>query len=558
MHIRELLGADLNAPWLVQRGQKDQTQSELLRAALLVATKIGVVPLAQERPLRVAIACHSFKNFAPALLGALGASATVHLLPNMQAATLERAAEGSDFLLHDADPSETGIGSERGLFLPPLLTSNTAPSVSEFREVEAARIVLSTSGTTGHPGQSIKRLQQITSETEVLLPLFAGATSVLSTVPPFHLFGLLFGLLLPLKVGARVVEHSAFFLADVADAIRTHDVDVLVSTPAHLALMLQAPMPKGIKVFSSGARLTDVLHFGLMATHDFRITDILGSTETGGMATRDLPLSRWTPLPGVVLNPSDVRSPWCDDGSQELKDAIELFPDGTFLHAGRRDNVVKVAGKRASLSAIEDLVRGLPGVSDVAIWQDRSGRKEPRLRYAVARPADAPPLSKQDIGHAVAREFDPVFTPRQVVFLVALPREATGKLPEETLAKLFSKVEVTPPLSDVALTLTRDATVSCALPANLVFFQGHFPGLPILPGAALIDRVVLPAIRLIHDDLGVVGSMQRIRFVKTVTPTQQLNIAVVRTGERVSFEVHGAGGVVATGVLVFRTSQGRG
>lgn len=559
MNIRALLCGDLDAPWLVERAGEPRTQAQLLAEARVIAETLQrTQPSAS--PLRVAIACRSVRTFAPAFLGALTASATILLLPNTQIATLVRAAGTSDYLLHDAEDAD---GREHGIYLPPLLVRaaqrGAPPSDREVSPQQAAghpRIVLSTSGTTGQPGESIKDASQLVHETQALLPLFADVACVLSTVPPFHLFGLLFGLLLPLRAGAKIALEPGFFLADIGAAIRAHAVDALVSTPAHLSAMLQAEMPKGIRVFSSGARLPDVLHYALMATHDFRVTDVLGSTETGGMATRTLPLSRWTPLPGVRVSPEEVRSPWCDGGVQSLKDVVELFPDGTFAHAGRRDDVIKVAGKRASLAALEDLVRKVPGVRDVAIWQDTNVPGEPRLRYAIAcAPSGGP--TKDDLRRAVTQEFDPVFAPRQVAFVEALPREATGKLPREKLAALFTP-RSTSYVSELPLECMPDGRVSCTLLSNFIFFEGHFRGLPILPGTVLLDRFVVPAVKLLHPDLDVVVGMKRIRFLKTVTPTQHLAVQVTRTAEtRITFDVRGAGGAVASGMLEFRGSQGR-
>lgn len=550
MDIRALLSRDLAVPWLALRAEASPSQNDLLAEALSVAASL---PRGPTGALHVAIACRSVRHFAPAFLGALAASATVQLLPNTQTSTLERAAAESDFLLHDAEIQE---GKEHGIFLPPLLrkvSRSSGVGVPTAAEATSPQVVLSTSGTTGRPGESRKTIKQLVTEAEALAPLFAGARCVLSTVPPFHLFGLMFGLILPLRSGARVAHDPGFFLTDIATSIRAHTVDTIISTPAHLSSMLQAEMPKGLRVFSSGARLKDVLHYALMSTHDFHVTDILGSTETGGIASRSVPLAHWTPLSGVQLTTDEIRSPWCDEGMQPLRDVIELFPDGTFVHAGRRDDVVKVAGKRASLAALEDLLRTIPGVADVAVWQDTTAPGEPRLRCAIASAAGAAP-SKEDIRRAVTQEFDPVFAPRQVVFVDSLPRAATGKLTRDALSSLFQGT-TKPLVRELPLEVLQDGRVSCVLLPNFVFFQGHFPGLPILPGTALIDRIVVPAVLLLHPDLRTVRSMQRIRFSKTVTPHQHLTTKVSRNGERVSFEVQCAGGIVATGVLVFRSPE---
>lgn len=551
MHIREFLSADLKAPWLVRGDGPAETQADLLQTSLVVASKLrafGKVP-------RVAVACRSVQHFAPALLGALGASATIHLLPNTQRSTLERAAATSDLLLHDA---ESERGTEHGLFLPELAPAPVVVASSDVGVADEAEVVLSTSGTTGNPSRSVKTAARLLEETKALMPLFQTplAKCVLSTVPPFHMFGLLFGLLVPLRLGASIVEHSAFFASDISAAISRNGVDTLVSTPSHLSSMLQVAMPKALRVFASGARLPDALYFALMTTHEFRVTDILGSTECGAFAARHRPLDRWKPLAGVSLRTegevTTLTSPWCDGGSVELGDLLEVSADGTFVHGGRRDDVVKVAGKRATKGALEDVVRRLPSVRDVAIWQDTQAEGEPRLRYAVVLTGAEPPISKRDIASAIAEEFDPVFVPRQVVFVDALPRSSTGKLPKDALRELFGHASKMPE-RDIPLALDADARVSCTLSPNLVFFEGHFRGLPILPGTVLLERVVVPAARMKEPDLGIVKGLERIRFMRTVTQNQHLKVAITRRShERVAFEVSSAGGVVATGVLLFR------
>ena len=148
----------------------------------------------------------------------------------------------------------------------------------------------------------------------MLVNLFPRARCVMSTVPLSHLFGLLFGALLPLRFGARIVSHEALLPADVANVLEREGVDLLISTPAHLRAMAEAPMPRGLRVISSGARMPGELHTGLATAHGWHVTDILGSTETGGIATRTHPMHAWTPLPGVTVSAPDqqlvVESPW--------------------------------------------------------------------------------------------------------------------------------------------------------------------------------------------------------------------------------------------------------
>src|SRR5262249_15436392 len=158
-------------------------------------------------------------------------------------------------------------------------------------------------------------IAELLAELDVLAQVIPAARCVLATVPPAHLFGLLFGVLLPLRFGARIVSHAALLPADIAALVEQHGVDLLVSTPAHLRAMAAAPMPRGLRVLTSGARLPPELHATLAMDNAWHVTDVLGSTETGGIATRDQAMTAWTPLPGVTVTAPNgrmvVTSPWC-------------------------------------------------------------------------------------------------------------------------------------------------------------------------------------------------------------------------------------------------------
>src|SRR5204863_7474244 len=142
------------------------------------------------------------------------------------------------------------------------------------------------------------------------------------TVPLSHFYGLVFGVLLPLRLGARIVSHEALLPVDIAAIVERESVDLLISTPAHLRAMAAAAMPRGLRVISSAARMPPDLHMRLATDHGWHVTDLLGSTETGVIATRHHPMNAWTAVPGVKLSAPDdrlvVESPWCDGTRVEL------------------------------------------------------------------------------------------------------------------------------------------------------------------------------------------------------------------------------------------------
>ena len=491
---------------------------------------------------RVVLSCRHAEAFVPGLLGAWLAGRTVELLPNIQPATLDRvdADPAITRVLHDVCAMQ--VRSDKAIYVPDLLATTAAvPPIAHSPPVIA--IQMTTSGTTERPRYVTKTLDQLLDELAVLARVFPPARAVLSTVPLSHLYGLLFGALLPLRLGARIVSHDALLPADLAAVIEREHVDLLISTPAHLRAMATATMPAGLRVISSGARMPADLHAALAERHGWHVTDIYGSTETGGIATRSDPRHAWTPLPGVRVESLGervaVESPWCP--RSELDDRIEVLADGTFQHLGRSQELVKIAGKRAEARALEAAVLALPGISDAAVLVHGAQGKEPRVALAVVGTAE-----RDAITAAIRAQFDAVFAPKIIRSVARIPRTDRGKLDATALRALLGLDEVT---ADIPFERTAPGEFAARIPRDLVFVRGHFEAQPIVPGAVLVERLVWPIAQrelAVHHMRGV----HRLRFNKPVVPEQQLTVSVKRQTNRVAFEITSDATLVASGHLL--------
>ena len=95
-------------------------------------------------------------------------------------------------------------------------------------------------------------------------------------------------------------------------------------------------------------------------------------------------------------------------------------------------------------------------------------------------------------------------------------------------------------------------TFDVHVPADLAYFQGHFPGEPILAGVVQIE-LVLEHVALTWPELARLATVRRLRFRRPIRPGDDLELAVERSApERVDFEITRQGARCSSGTLEFR------
>jgi acyl-coenzyme A synthetase/AMP-(fatty) acid ligase len=119
-----------------------------------------------------------------------------------------------------------------------------------------------------------------------------------------------------------------------------------------------------------------------------------------------------------------------------LADIVSLSAGGRcFRLRGRHSDMLEIAGKRASLGDLGRRLLAIPGVQDGIVFQldgaDALGV------HRIAALAVAPGLDEQAILDALRRAVDPLFLPRPLRLVKALPRNETGKLPRAALMELL-------------------------------------------------------------------------------------------------------------------------
>ena len=305
-----------------------------------------------------------------------------------------------------------------------------------------------TSGSTGAPTPHAKTWGSFARSTLQNLAALTGLWSpgaqahVVATVPPQHMYGMEMSVLLPLLGGTSVHAGRPFFPADIVDALAVLPGNrLLVTTPVHLRALLEsgAQLPALAAIVTATAPLPPELAAAAEQRFSAPVREFFGSTETCIIASRRTAVeSAWTPFPGVELQPRPdgtlVQAPQLAS-PVTLADLVELDGCGRFVLRGRHADLLEIAGKRASLGELTRQLLAIPGVRDGVVVQldapDALGVSR------IAALAVAPGLDEAAILRALREAVDPVFLPRRLRLVPALPRNETGKLPRAELLRLL-------------------------------------------------------------------------------------------------------------------------
>ncbi|MBU1395012.1 MAG: AMP-binding protein [Gammaproteobacteria bacterium] len=309
-----------------------------------------------------------------------------------------------------------------------------------------------TSGSTGVPVPHAKRwgslVRNVQAEAERLG--IGAAHAILGTVPPQHMYGLESTVLMPLQSGAALHAGRPFYPADICAALASLPRPrMLVTTPYHLRALLaeQATLPAADQLLSATAPLSQDLAREAESRFGAPLHEIYGCTETGQIASRRTAAGlEWHTLPDIHLR-RDGQTLWAEGGHIDsptgLTDVIELSGDGplstTFLLHGRHADLVNIAGKRTSLACLNHQLNAIPGVQDgvFVLPREESADRIGRLTALVV----APGLTPAELIQALRERIDPVFLPRPLLFVDALPRNATGKLPGQITEDLLATLQ---------------------------------------------------------------------------------------------------------------------
>ena len=271
--------------------------------------------------------------------------------------------------------------------------------------------------------------------------------NLVATVPAQHMYGFESSVLLAMLGGAAFDVGRPFYPADIAAALaRLPRPRMLVTTPLHLKTLLDSgtELPPLDLIVCATAPLSPQLATRAEVALAAPLMEIYGCTEAGQVATRRTTLSaQWHTFNGITIEVQGPDAFACGGHVAQrtaLADTLEVETPTCFRLLARSNDLVNIAGKRSSLTHLNHHLNSIVGVQDGAFWlPEQASLDEGEVMRMVAFVV-APGLSRERILGALKQRIDAAFVPRRVIWVDALPRDPTGKLPSQRLAVLAQKL----------------------------------------------------------------------------------------------------------------------
>jgi len=480
-------------------GEEAITYSELaarVRAAAAALLALGVSP-----GDRVLVLMRDTPQFAAAWLGAVRAGAVAVALNNrLSEADYRHILDDSGarlVLVEDviararpdltAELAKEGRIAVAGQCAPGLRSwdaecaarsgENHAPFLAD---ADSPAFALYSSGTTGRP-KGIVHAHRVFAHVGAAFRVLHLHESdcVLSTSKFFFAYGLEHGLLAPLAAGARTLLIPDWPDTDaVLAAVTRHHPTAIFSVPTTYRRLLAepagrlAPLASARRFVAAGERLTPQLVEQWQRVTGGELLNLYGMSETFCACMMTGPgesdgMRTGKPFPGVELRlvpPGDDETTggtgvlWVRHPAQARsylnrpRESSEQFQGGWFcsrdlfrrdgggyyVHQGRSDELLKVAGQWVQPGELEEVAAGEDSVGEAACVpvEDADGMLRLALFVTARREAEA---AERDAAAACERSLPRHKRPRWVRAVAELPRTATGKVQRYKLREILER-----------------------------------------------------------------------------------------------------------------------
>lgn len=306
--------------------------------------------------------------------------------------------------------------------------------IAEGRTQGAENIAFASSGTSGPAKICIHQWRDLVQEVAFFSRLFDTLPGfelkrVVTLAPAHHIYGFLFGLLLPDYRGLPM--HSGLEAMGMAQTRHLKSGDLLVGYPFIWRQLSrqQARFPEGIVGLTSTAPCDPHIIKSLKAQGLMELVEIYGSSETGGIGYRtatDRPfelLPRWNKgNDGESLRDSSTAA------EIALEDRVHWQDERHLTPVGRRDRAVQVGGINVYPQAIAERLESLGSVARALVRPPSDDEGERLKAFIVpARSEQSKAELEAELHRWCRAHLSTPETPISFTFGARLPSGAMGK-----------------------------------------------------------------------------------------------------------------------------------
>ncbi len=307
-----------------------------------------------------------------------------------------------------------------------------------------------TGGSTGRPKVWKKTARNMFGEAFFLTEKFSINKNdcIMATVPPYHIYGFLFSVLVPFVSSSKVMGDIYSFPQEIRNGLEKNAPTILASIPMHYRILKGGEIPgESLRMaFSSAGKLDDIDADYFYQKTGAELIEIYGSTETGGIAGRcrargETNLEVFEIIDWKIVDERlYVRSPFISPDIAldsevffQTGDRVIRRDEKHFSLLGRADGIVKVGGKRVDLEDIRNRIIQIPGVTDALVFAvpDKRGRESSICAMVQGK------IDKDKLTGAISQLVEPYAMPRDIRIVEKIPVSSSGKYDRKTLEKYF-------------------------------------------------------------------------------------------------------------------------
>ncbi|HEX9022405.1 MAG TPA: AMP-binding protein, partial [Geobacteraceae bacterium] len=307
-----------------------------------------------------------------------------------------------------------------------------------------ATIVFSTSGSTGEPKKVRMPYSFLVQDAGILGDLFPDVGRVVTMVPPHHIYGFIFTVLIPRRASLPCADLRLKTPRQIFRKLEPGDL--LVSTPLFWKLFpeIGTPFPPQVNGVTSTAPCPKEVIQRLYSMGIRTMYEIYGSSESSCMGFRNDPEGPLQLSPALrrIDDERFVRT-LADDSCSEpfiFQDRLEWRDERHFYVRKRLDNAVQVAGINVFPSRVAELLSAHPAVAECAVRLMRPDEGDRLKAFVVPKDvSQSGPELDERLREHLAAGLSHLEMPRFITFGPALPRNAIGKLADWSDVRLARK-----------------------------------------------------------------------------------------------------------------------